>query len=83
MCVGHMQSVRGLNKILISPKKEGILSSDYLWTQTSTLPWVSSLSAYPAILGLYLHMHVSQFLKISLFSLFLSLRDRHPRVLLK
>ena len=44
MWVGLIQSVEGLKrKRLISPKQEGILLADCLWTWTTILPWDSSL----------------------------------------
>jgi hypothetical protein len=72
--VGLIQSVEGLKrKKTNSPKEEGILPADSLWTQTATSapPCVSSLPTLAANFGLAsLHSHTSQFLKIS-FSLFL------------
>ena len=49
MWVGLIQSVVGLNrKRLISPKQEGILLADCLWTQTATF---LSFLAYPTDFG--------------------------------
>lgn len=66
--VGLIQTAEGLmrRKDWSPQRKKGILPADCLHTLavTSTPPWVSSLPAYPAELGLAnLHNHVSQVLK--------------------
>lgn len=60
---------------LKSPRKRGNSASDYLWTwaATSTLPWVPSLTTYPADFGpVNLHNHITQFILIHSLSFSLS-----------
>lgn len=68
--VGLIQPAEGLQKKR-SPKEEGTLPLDCLWTPgaTSTLSWVSSLAAYLQISDLPAPIinHMSQFLKLNQF----------------
>lgn len=57
-----------MQKRLSSLKEKGILPADCLWTHTASLPWISSLLAWPEDFGFgSLYNHMSQFLKISLY----------------
>ena len=78
MWVGLIQSVEGLKRERRTAPRKGEScqqSASGLGATTSTLPWVSSLLAHPADLGLAsLHNRTSQLFKTSpACSLFLSL----------
>ena len=58
MWVGLTKSVEGLKrKRLTFQEGEGILPASCLWTQTTSLPQLSSLMTYPADIGL---IHTSE-----------------------